>query len=283
MAKRGKITFRNFENRLNRELLQHEVIVDNTYCQWFERGEMGLHEVRHFIVQFSVFSNLFLVAQLKKMINAVDLQEMHKAKEILVNELGCVLREDRHVSAKKTDVASPNYVSTHGTVDGGIFRFRAAHFEWLLEVGQAMGLKFRDLGRRSLGQRSTLFFCDELDRLYGSEDYNVSAGASFAVENWAAAGFWKQLTEGLRIFSEREKKSLPLGFFIWHDRVEDQHREGTREELRELYFGPHPFDEDKFIGAGQKMLDGVAAFWKGLNKDRLRAAKMKTPGQRPNK
>ena len=39
-------------------------------------------------------------------------------------------------------------MSTEGTVDGGIFRFKAAHFEWLLAVGEVLGLGFHNLGKR---------------------------------------------------------------------------------------------------------------------------------------
>ena len=90
--------------------------------------------------------------------------------------------------ATKDREGDPDLVSTEGTVDGGIFRFRAAHFEWLLAVGEALGLGFDDLGKRRHGRPYTLQFCDELQRLYGSEDDQIAEGASFAVENWAAAG-----------------------------------------------------------------------------------------------
>ena len=66
-------------------------------------------------------------------------------------------------------------------------RFGAAHFEWLLRFGQPLGLTFNDMGKRRHGTASTLLFCDELFRLYGSDDYNEAMGAAFAVENWAAA------------------------------------------------------------------------------------------------
>jgi hypothetical protein len=114
-----------------------------------------------------------------------------------------------------------------------------------------------------------LFFCDELSRLYGSDDTQVGLGASFAVENWAAAGFWKELIQGLEIFKQRECPKLPLAFFLWHDKVEDQHAAHTWHELEEEYFSID-IDENKFISGGQKMLDGVQAFWVGLNEDRLR-------------
>lgn len=257
-----------FKKRIETDLMTHRVIVNNEYCHWFKIAPLSREDLRCFTVQFSVFSNLFLIAQLKKMINAVDLEEMHQAKEILANELGCIFRRTKG-SVKDNDGCDPNMVSTQGTVDGGTFSFKAAHFEWLLNFGKALDLGFKDMGKRSHGSKSTLFFCDELERLYGNENYCISAGAGYAVENWAAAGFWKQLSAGLNRYKKDASIDLPLGFFVWHDKVEDQHKESTHEELEQLYFGEHPFDEDLFIQSGLEMLNGVAAFWDGLNDERL--------------
>lgn len=46
------------------------------------------------------------------------------------------------------------------------------------------------MGKRSHGSKSTVHFCDELSRLYGSENYEIAQAASYAVENWASRGFW---------------------------------------------------------------------------------------------
>src|SRR5438132_1107867 len=134
-------------------------------------------ELRLFFRQFSVFSNQFLVAALLKVINAPTLQQARASKEILMNELGVIYRKANQPAAtsnnrsdeEKDHEGDPELVSTEGTVDGGIFRFRAAHFEWLCGVGEGLGLAFDDLGKRKHGRPSTLKFCDELIRLYGSE------------------------------------------------------------------------------------------------------------------
>ena len=281
MGEKSEDDFSHFEERLEKKLLSHQIILNNQYCKWFASAELNLDNVKYFTQQFSVFSNLFIVAQLYKTINSVDLQEMRSAKEILANELGCVFHgKENNSEADLTygsdipeDEEGSNLVNTEGSVDGGTFRFEAAHFEWLLSFAKPLGLKFEDLGKRKHGSKSTLFFCDELIRIYGSTDFNESAGASFAVENWAAAGFWKQLIEGLKRFKKNKFPELPLGFFIWHDKVEDQHKEHTHDELKELFFGYHPFSENKFIDAGREMLDGVATFWDGLNQERLQRQK----------
>ncbi len=124
------------------------------------------------------------------------------------------------------------------------------------------------MGKRKHGIESTLFFCDELSRLYGSEDYGVSQAASYAVENWAAAGFWEQLVSGFKAFNETQNLMIPMGFFSWHSRIEAQHAKHTQEELEEYYF-EQSIDEDAFILHGNEMLVGVERFWLGLDAQRL--------------
>ncbi len=261
-----------FRARVERELLRHPIILHNPFTSWFSRGEFTRDQLRHFIVQFSVFSNQFLVAQLLKTINAPTLEAMRASKEILANEIGVVFRRP-DAGARPAEGAggepggeeyAPELVAAEGTVDGGVFRFRAAHFEWLLRIAEALGLTFDDIGKRRHGTPATLFFCDELARLYGSEDPIAAEGASFAVEHWAAAGFWKELIQGLERYQARSAERFPIAFFTWHDRLEDQHASHTEDELAEAYGRPG-FDEDRFIAAGREMLDGVQAFWLGLD------------------
>src|SRR5690606_26878111 len=97
---------RRFKARLERDVLRHPVIVANPYTPWFRRGEFDDAHARAFLVQFSVFSNQFLVAQLMKMLNADTLEEMRESKEILANEIGVGFIEDRagYVSPLDGDV-----------------------------------------------------------------------------------------------------------------------------------------------------------------------------------
>jgi hypothetical protein len=273
--------FDAFKETIEQQFMHHPAVTDNPYTAWFARGAMTLDELRHFTVQFSVFSNQFLLAALNRAINADTLQATRESKEILMNELGVIYndkgRRDRIAAgaAEATATSSadhdregdPALVSTEGTVDGGVFRFQAAHFEWLLRFGQPLGLTFDDMGKRRNGTATTLFFCDELFRLYGSDDYNEAMGAAFAVENWAAAGFWKQLISGLERVKREQVPALPLAFFTWHDKIEEQHKGHVWDELRECYDSPK-FQEEPFIRTGIKMLDGVKTFWDGLERDR---------------
>ena len=266
--------FLGFQDRINRELLCHRVIIDNAYTAWFKRGTQTLRQVRSFVVQFSVFSNQFLIAQLHKTINADTLDGMRTSKEILANEIGVLFNgpRARTKDASKMDrEGDPELVAIEGSVEGGTFRFRAAHFEWLLRIAHKLNLQFTDVGRREHGFPSTLFFCDELIRLYGSSNYETSAAASYAVENWAAAGFWDELVEGLTKFKRRTQIELPLAFFTWHSRLEAQHALHTQEELEELYC-TRDIDEDRFIEIGNEMLEAVATFWEGLDTQRRELA-----------
>jgi len=259
-----------FRTRVEALVHHHPVVVDNAYTRWFAAGSADCDEVRHLAVQFSVFSHQFVEAQLRKVLNAADLDSYRSGKEILMNELGVVFKPTLPGSAgaAAADGVDPDIVGTEGTVDGGRFRFTAAHFEWLLRFGAPIGLGFDDMGKRRHGTASTLFFCDELLRIYGSEDASIAEGASYAVEHWAAAGFWKELIAGLTAFKQRECPDLPMGFWIWHDKIEDQHAAHTADELAEAFFRAD-FDEERFLAGAAEMLDGVKAFWDGLEADRL--------------
>jgi len=259
---RGTRDLEAFRDRIDDLVATHRIVTDNRYTRWFATGVASRGEVRHLAVQFSVFSHLFVEAQLRKVINAADLDTYRAGKEILLNELGVVFNAGGRSPAAAGDT-DPELVATEGTVDGGRFRFGAAHFEWLLRFAKPLGLDFADLGKRRHGTPATVFFCDELVEVYGSEDASTAEGASYAVEHWAAAGFWKELIAGLEAFKARECEGLPLAFWTWHDKVEDQHAAHTADELDEAYAQPW-FDEDRFLAGASRMLDGVAAFWDGL-------------------
>jgi pyrroloquinoline quinone (PQQ) biosynthesis protein C len=243
---------------------RHPIVLHNAYSEWFASGQANREEVRHLTVQFSVFSHLFLEAQLMKVINAASLDAYRAGKEILMNELGVIFvaPEDRATSGD----AESELLATEGSVDGGRFKFGAAHFEWLLRFASPLGLGFNDLGKRRHGTPSTLRFCDDLLAIYGSEDASVAAGASYAVEHWAAAGFWKQLIAGFEAFNAKSGTSLPLAFWKWHDRADDQHTAHTDDELDTVFLEPW-FNQKSFLDGAGRMLDSVDVFWTGLWSD----------------
>lgn len=237
-----------FQRAVSSTIERHPVVRTNRYTAWFSRGEATPDELRAFTVQFSVFSHLFIEAQLRKCINAPDRQSYRAGKEILLNELGVVF-------------------APSGSVEGGTFRFSAGHFEWLAHFAETLGLGWSEIGKRSLGTPATLAFCDALVEWYGSNDPSSAAGASYAIEHWAAAGFWKDLIRGLRLVKARRMPDLPLGFWTWHDALEDQHAAHTDDELLEA-FQYSDFSPSRFVASGRAMLDAVAGFWNGLNESR---------------
>jgi len=248
-----------FKSRLERDVLGHAVIHSNPYTAWFKHGDFTPDQARAFLVQFSVFSNQFLLAQLGKVLNAETLEEMRASKEILANEIGVGFRGPGG-DAVLGDI--------EGSIEGGVFHFRAAHFELLVRMARHFGLGFADLGKRRLGTEPTLFFCDELLRLYAHEDYQVSAAASWAIENWAAAGFWDELVEGWRRYQRRRtRKALDMGFFTWHARLEANHARHTTDELASV-LRAHDIDQDRFVHDCNEMLDAVLVFWRGLDEQR---------------
>lgn len=281
-SRRGELTqkqvdnFQDFLTKINHEFLQHRIITNNAYTRWFFSGTATDKELRYFIQQFSVFSNQFLIAALLKAINSPTLEQSRKSREILLNELGVIYRKLEQsignnmgqTEEDKDREGDPELVSTEGTVDGGICRFRAAHFEWLVNLAEGLGLHYEDIGKRKHGSSTTLHFCNELQRLYGSDDPHIAEGASFAVENWAAAGFWQELEEGLTRIKQARYPHLRLAFFSWHNRVEMQHAGHTLEELEAVYFQAD-FDQAKFVQGGREILDAIAVFWDGLKADRL--------------
>lgn len=246
-----------------RLVASHPVVIDNTYTRWFATGAASADEVRHLTVQFSVFSHQFVEAQLRKVINAADLETYRAGKEILMNELGVIFKPPPGGRAVNDDGADPSLVAIEGSVDGSRFRFAAAHFEWLVRFASPLGLGFDQLGKRHHATGSTLHFCDELLRIYGSEDSSTAEGASYTVEHWAAAGFWKELIAGLTVIQQRQYPDLNLAFWTWHDKVEDQHAAHTDDELALAATLPG-FDQGKFLAGAREMLGGVQAFWDGL-------------------
>src|SRR5581483_3465160 len=75
--------FRDFLDEVDQVFLHHRIITNNAYTRWFRDGNATDEELRHFIRQFSVFSNQFLIAALLKVINAPTLQQARASKEIL--------------------------------------------------------------------------------------------------------------------------------------------------------------------------------------------------------
>lgn len=255
-----------FQERVNRELLRHRILLRNPYFAWFRRGEMTTNQLRGFVSQFSVFSNLFLLALTKRTIEAESLLVMRATKEILMNELGVCYRPKK--VEQMAEGSGVIVVSGEGSVEGGRYWHAAAHYEWLVDVGAALGLSFEDLGRPCFGNPATLHFGNELVRLYGSSNEQEAMAANYAVEQTGLADFWEPLIEGINGYNTRHPEtSVPLGYFEWHHQVEGQHVDHAQDELEEYYFSID-LDEDLFIKAGLETFEAIALFWEGLDEMR---------------
>src|SRR3954471_10361258 len=113
--------FDAFKQTIEREFMGHPVVTGNDYTKWFAHGDMPLDHLRQFTVQFSVFSNQFLLAALNRVINADTLHAARESKEILMNELGVIYKKERGTArgTGTTDAdreGDPALVSTEGTV-----------------------------------------------------------------------------------------------------------------------------------------------------------------------
>ena len=238
-----------FKNQIDNVIYNHSIVKNNNYTNYFKKGMMKKEELKHFTIQFSVFSNYFLKSQLLKVLNSKSLEEMRESKEILLNELGVKFTKNK------------NNIQT---IEGGIYRHKFSHFEWLLDVGNSLDLNYTDLGKYELANNETKYFLNTLDNLYGSSDELVSIAASYAIENWAAAGFWDELTEGFKLYNKLNKIQIPLSFWVFHSNLEQTHADHTHDELEMIYYSGKIKDEEKFILIVIEMLDSLEIFWNGM-------------------
>lgn len=252
-----------FREQISRELLRHPVIRENPFTAWFEKGLADHDQVLDLIVQFSVFSNHFLVAQVKRMVFSDTEEGERCARNILMSECGVGLD------------------ARTGSVEGRTFSTASAHINWLRECGAVLGLSPMDLGRWHKASASTKAFLRALEATYGSPDSDIGEGASFAIESWAAFGighpelerknFWKQLIVGLEKHNEVRAaeglKEIPLGFFKYHFALESGHGANVWTELEASLERPG-FSRAKFLRGGKKALDAIHRFWLGLDESR---------------
>lgn len=258
-------SFNNFYGKVQSGLLQHEVIVGNPYTKWWKQGRANTDQFVELVKQFSVFSNYFVPIQAKRMANATTEAAERGARAILGNELGVAL-----------DVSS-------GDIEGGAFSHQSAHINWLREIGEMLGIDRRLLGRWAIGAPATHLFLEHLETVYGSLDPSIGAGASFAVETWAASGigkgpeaeannFWKELIVGIEAYNAAHRtpkglQPIPTGFFQYHFDIERGHASNVASELQET-FADQDFREDQWLYGGAQALGALLIFWRGLDEAR---------------
>src|SRR5215813_9009723 len=104
--------FEAFKGTIEREFMGHPVVKKNDYTAWFAHGDVTLDHLRQFTVQFSVFSNQFLLAALNRVINADTLQAARESKEILMNELGVIYNKPEKSGAPASAEHKPAQASS---------------------------------------------------------------------------------------------------------------------------------------------------------------------------
>ena len=257
--------FNLFKKKIETNFFQHSVIVNNPYTKWFKQGQANTEQIKDLILQFSVFSNHFIVVQAKRMVNAQTLEGEEAARAILLNECGVGMN-----------------IKT-GSIEGQRFTKSNAHINWLRKIADMIGVNSKRVGRWEAGTKATHKFLEGLDKTYGSHDGQEGAGASFAIETWAAFGigqgekaesnnFWKELVVGLEGYNKHYRSPenllpLPIGFFQYHFETEAGHGVSVWNELEETY-SQSDFDEEKYIKAGKIALESIYTFWVGLNESR---------------
>ena len=253
------------KKRIEKDFFQHPVIINNPYTKWFKQGNANTEQIKDLIIQFSVFSNHFIVVQCKRMVYASNIEGEESARAILLNECGVGMN-----------------VKT-GSIEGQKFTTPNAHLNWLRKMAEVLNIPKNTIGRWESGTESTHKFLEGLDKTYGSLDGIIGAGASFAIETWAAFGiggneeaesnnFWKELIVGLEAYNKKERVSknlptVPTGFFQYHFETEAGHGANVWHELEETY-NQKDFDEEKYIKSGKIALESIYTFWKGLDETR---------------
>lgn len=274
MSKNAK-NFTEFQHTVNQGPLQHEVITRNPYTKWFKRGHANPTQVIDLMKQFSVFSNYFLAIQAKRMVHSILGGKNRTAESVLAAENGA-----RNILTSELGVGMD--VAT-GETEGRPFSHRMAHINWLRKTAAPLGIPYFVLGRWDIGRPSTHKFLLQLEQCYGSHDPDIGAGASFAIETWAAFGiggtpeqemhnFWKELIVGLGHFNNTRRISqglapIPLDFFQFHFDIERGHGANVLHELKETFDDPD-FNQRKWLQGAWQALDALHIFWAGLDRAR---------------
>ena len=212
-------------------------------------------ELVHFVRQFSVFSNQFLVAALLRVINAPTLQQARSAKEILMNELGVIYR--------RTDAERGARAGRRRRGEGPRGRPRAGQHRG---DGRRRHLPvprrpLRVAARRRRGARAGLRRPGQAPArpaVRRSTSATSCSGSTAARTTRSPRGRASPSRTGPPPASGRSSKTacctsrqpgcprLKVAFFTWHNRVEAQHAGHTMEELEDVFFDPE-FDETRFF------------------------------------
>ncbi len=265
---------RSFWETKRRLIDGHPVITNNPFTKNLPKGRTDPSHVltpaqmQHSALQWLAFSSQFPRIQAAHLVNAPTRAVREAARNILGNELGVPINR------------------RSGSIEGGRFSHAGAHIEWAEDFAEALGVDTTDLNYLRRASDSTKQFIAIFEETYGSSDPIEAAGASYAVELWAGYGldgdeqannFWNEEIEGIEIFNEvyriqNGSKPLDPKFFTYHRDIELGHVANVEDALADIVHFPD-FDEDRWLGAGVRALDGVHLFFAGREEHRRQSAK----------
>ena len=253
----------------------HPVIVSNPCTKNYPRGLtdpsyiLNPRQMKDSIMQWLAFSNEFTEIQAVHLVRAPTKVVRRAARNILVVELGV-----------------PLTLGT-GEAEGHTFHHHLAHIEWVEEIAEMLGIDTFLLDYWARANEKTRQFLAILRESYGSRNWSLSAGASFAVETWAGYGigedeeadannFWSEELIALQLFNETHRipkglKLLPDKFFTYHKALEKGHVVNVDEELADIFSRPW-FDEEQWLAGAKHALDGVYLFFEGREEGRQKYA-----------
>lgn len=257
--------------RIEKEIFGHPVIRENPYLEHFARVPSGPTdaEVKDLIIQLGTFSQEVALIRVGR--------KMYVPYPYPRKQCGgcstCVARNDL-----KGNAGAPR--------DGGSREDESAYAAWLnaaaaLILDAEKDLKGEVFGVAALASRETVHAIHQLERTYGSENKQKSAGARFALGVWAGIGIDKEVPAGENFFSEILKgierynslRRVPNGLSLVptasHAAPFLSERRFVVDALQKTVNCAHHsrHTAEWFFGA-KIALDAIEMFWFGLNKRR---------------
>jgi hypothetical protein len=242
MTKKDEHKFEALLLAIRTQIIGHPIVSNNVYLRRFGKGVTFL-QARHEIQQFSIFAHRFDVAQGLLVVEAPTREAYWERLKILLNEKGCAYR-----NGFDGDLA-------------GTWNPKHVHFGWLLNMAEGLGLEFEEVGKISFATLGTKAFVDATFKYYASSDPNIQAGASMAIENWAANFLWTPWLSGMRKLNATLTRKINLGYLSYHEKEEQHHSQATIDELLQN-FTQDWFDADSFLqGATGILNEGVLPYY----------------------
>ena len=262
-----------FEDKKFKCIDLHPVIQNRPFTPHLPKGYenpayiLTPDQMKYSIIQWLAFSSEFIEIQAMHLVRAPTKAMRKMARNILVNELGVPITHET------------------GNAEGHRFSHYLAHVEWMEEMAELLEIDTTLLDYWQRANEKTKEFLAILRETYGSRDWSVSAGASFALERLGEYGlpqngkignipnaslgknFWSEELAGLELFNQTHRLPfglipLPHKFFAYHKKFESSHMVNANKELDNI-LAQQWFNEEQWLFGAKKTLDGVYLFFEG--------------------